>query len=265
MLSVKKFENDYGAPINAYIDNKHNIYFKGRDIALILGCEKPNRALELHVDQKYKVEYKKISRGPQIGDTFNIQPHTIFIKEPGLYSLIFSSKLETAKVFQDWAFSKVLPLIRKYGYFKMFNNPNTSSFKIYDEYDLHIKVVHYIRRIYPDSLIIPRLGEYQDSSYKRFEAYKKGYMKGQPDIIINNRHKQFSGLCIEFKTPQCNGVLSIHQKELLERYAENRYKCLVSNDYDFIIKELNIYMQKIQHKIEPLKKEEDLGYQKNKK
>lgn len=64
MLSVKKLENaEFDVSINAYIDNKQNIYFKGRDVALILGYEKPNRALELHVDQKYKVEYKNIFKG----------------------------------------------------------------------------------------------------------------------------------------------------------------------------------------------------------
>ena len=41
-------------------------------------------------------------------------PQAIFISEPGLYSLIFRSKLETAKMFQDLVFSKVLPSIRKY-------------------------------------------------------------------------------------------------------------------------------------------------------
>lgn len=50
------------------------------------------------------------------------------------------------------------------------------------------------------------LGELQNTSNKIIEACKKGYMKGQPDIIINNHHQNYSGICIEFKTPQCNGV-----------------------------------------------------------
>ena len=55
----------------------------------------------------------------------------------------------------------------------------------------------------------------------------------------------YNGLCIEFKTPQCNGVLSDQQKELIERYEDNGYKCIVSNDYDLITKELNDYMHDI--------------------
>ena len=80
--------------------------------------------------------------------------------------------------------------------YRIFNNPLT--FKIQDEYDLHTKVVQYIRRFYPNLLMIAGLGENQDSSFKRIQSYKKGYMKGQPDLIINNYHKKYCGLCIEF-------------------------------------------------------------------
>jgi len=103
----------------------------------------------------------------------------------------------------------------------MFNNPNTLAFKIEDEYDLHTKVVQYIRRFYPELLMIAGLGENQDTSIKRIESFKKGYMKGQPDLIINNYHKLYRGLCIEFKTPKCIGVISIEQKKMMERYEDN--------------------------------------------
>ena len=89
--------------------------------------------------------------------------------------MVFGSKLDTVKTFQDWVFSEVLPSIRKYGYYRMFNNPNTLTFKIEDEYDLHTKVVQYIRRFYPNVIITPGLGENQDTSSKRIESYKKGY------------------------------------------------------------------------------------------
>lgn len=44
-----------------------------------------------------------------------------FINEPGFYELVFRFKLETAKKFRYWVFSKVLPSIRKYGYYKLFD------------------------------------------------------------------------------------------------------------------------------------------------
>ena len=61
----------------------------------------------------------------------------------------------------------------------MFNNPNTLTFKIEDEYNLHTKVVQYIRRFYPNVIMTPGLGENHDTSSKRIESYKKG-SKGTP-------------------------------------------------------------------------------------
>ena len=46
----------------------------------------------------------------------------VFISESGLYSLVLSSKLKTAKKFKKWITSEVLPSIRKYSYFKLFNS-----------------------------------------------------------------------------------------------------------------------------------------------
>ena len=47
-----------------------------------------------------------------------------FISEPGFYSLVFASKFEAAKKFQDWVFAQVLPSVRKYGQYKLFDNRN---------------------------------------------------------------------------------------------------------------------------------------------
>ena len=57
------------------------------------------------------------------------------------------------------------------------------------------------------------LGELQVTSNKRIESYKKGYIKRQPDLIIQNLHKKYNGLCTEFKTLKRNGVSSEQPKE----------------------------------------------------
>ena len=46
----------------------------------------------------------------------------IILKESGFYSLVLSSKLETAKKFKRWVTSEVLPDIRKFGYYKLFDS-----------------------------------------------------------------------------------------------------------------------------------------------
>ena len=48
-------------------------------------------------------------------DSLGRKQQAIFINESGLYSLILSSKLESAKRFKHWVTSEVLPAIRKQG------------------------------------------------------------------------------------------------------------------------------------------------------
>ena len=60
-----------------------------------------------------------------------------------------------------------------------------------NETDLHYKVVGMIRRFYPDSMLIAGLGENQDTEDKRLDSYRKGYMKGQHDMMVLNYHKDF--------------------------------------------------------------------------
>ena len=90
--------------------------------------------------------------------------------------------------------------------------------------------------------MVAGLGENQDTSSKRIDSWKKGYTKGQPDLMIVNYHKDYNGLCIEFKSPTNIYQISDAQRERKERYKENWYKFILSNDYDYICKRLHKYM-----------------------
>ncbi|EGQ3454215.1 phage antirepressor [Staphylococcus pseudintermedius] len=83
-------------------------YFVGKDIAEILGYSKARNAIAKHVDFEDKKD------APIQGPLGGTQKMTI-INESGLYSLIFSSKLDSAKRFKRWVTSEVLPAIRKHG------------------------------------------------------------------------------------------------------------------------------------------------------
>ena len=83
-------------------------WFVGKDVAEALGYTKARNAMSQHVD-----EGDALKRG--VSDSNNhIQQMTI-INESGLYSLILSSKLPSAKKFKHWVTSEVLPSIRKHG------------------------------------------------------------------------------------------------------------------------------------------------------
>lgn len=82
-------------------------WFVGNDCAKALGYVKPKGAIQNHVDSDDK------QMAPIQDPRGNIG--MMVINESGLYSLIFGSKLETAKEFKHWVTSEVLPQIRKTG------------------------------------------------------------------------------------------------------------------------------------------------------
>lgn len=84
------------------------IWFVGKDVAEILGYERPSKAILDHVDPEDK-------DGFPIQDSIGRMQSTPIINESGLYSLVLSSKLPSAKEFKRWVTSEVLPSIRKHG------------------------------------------------------------------------------------------------------------------------------------------------------
>ena len=181
----------------------------------------------------------------------NFQGSTLYLNESGLYSLIFGSKLESAKAFKRWETRDVLPYIRKtgrYDYCIDHKYNNTLTFKIENEMDLNVKVISFLKKRYPHSLFTVTLGENQDTVHKRMDSFKKGYLRGSPDLIINNLHKHYTGFCIEFKSPKGNGVLSPDQSMILLQYQNNGFKTLVSNDYDHIIEQVIEYFRDVRIK-----------------
>ncbi|AQN32179.1 phage antirepressor [Mammaliicoccus sciuri] len=82
-------------------------YFVGKDVANILGYKNGSRDINAHVDEEDKLKYQISTSGQKRNQTL--------INESGLYSLIFSSKLDSAKRFKRWVTSEVLPAIRKHG------------------------------------------------------------------------------------------------------------------------------------------------------
>ena len=196
--------------------------------------------------------WRTLEGGPQVRAPFkNEQGGSIFINESGLYSLIFGSKLESAKAFKRWVTKDVLPSIRKTGRYDYCINHkynNMLSFKIENETDLHVKVVSFLKKRYPHSLFTVISGENQDTVHKRIDSFKKGYLRGSPDLIINNLHKHYTDFCIEFKSPKGNGVLSPDQTMILLQYQNNGFKILVSNDYDQIIEQIIEYFRDVRIK-----------------
>ncbi len=100
------FENtQFGKLRTVTIDGEP--WFVGKDVATALGYTAVAKAVRTHVDEDDK--------GVTEMDTPGGTQKAVIINESGLYSLILSSKLESAKQFKRWVTSEVLPSIRKHG------------------------------------------------------------------------------------------------------------------------------------------------------
>ena len=116
MIEKSFINNQLGIKFNSYIDSKLKIWFKAKQVATILGYRDTDQAIRKHVDSEDQKSFPVVSTGYSKRG----RP-PIFINEYGLYSLVLSSKLETAKKFKRWITSEVLPSIRKYTYYKIFD------------------------------------------------------------------------------------------------------------------------------------------------
>ena len=109
MNNMMTFRNlEFGA-IRTISSEQGEPMFCGKDVAEALGYKKPENAVAKHVDTEDKTTTLIQGSGS------NYKTQAIFINESGLYALILSSKLESAKRFKRWVTSEVLPAIRKQG------------------------------------------------------------------------------------------------------------------------------------------------------
>lgn len=118
MNDIQIFNNpEFGEIRTVVIDNEP--WFVGKDVANALGYAKERNAVQKYVDEDDALKWGVLTNGGE-------QSMTV-INESGLYSLIFGSKLESAKKFKKWVTSEVLPSIRKTGSYIM---PQTTDGKI---------------------------------------------------------------------------------------------------------------------------------------
>lgn len=106
MNEIQIFENSEFGKIRTLKINGEP-WFVGKDIAENLGYTEAAKAVRKYVDSEDK--------GVSKMDTPGGKQDIIIINESGLYSLVLSSKLPTAKQFKRWVTSEVLPSIRKHG------------------------------------------------------------------------------------------------------------------------------------------------------
>lgn len=120
MNRLQIFENpEFGAVRTVELNGEP--WLVGKDVAKALGYAKPENAIGTHVDS----DDKTITLIQGTGS--NYKSKAVLINESGLYSLVLSSKLPTARKFRHWVTSEVLPSIRRHGLYavdELLNNPD---------------------------------------------------------------------------------------------------------------------------------------------
>lgn len=107
MNNIQIFSNPQFGEIRTLADEANEPMFCAADVCKALGYTNPRKAVVDHVDEGDVTKRDTPT-------TSGVQTMT-FVNESGLYSLIFGSKLDSAKAFKKWVTSEVLPTIRKHG------------------------------------------------------------------------------------------------------------------------------------------------------
>lgn len=140
MNAIKTFENPEFGSIRT-IEINGDVWFVGKDVAEILGYANASKAVSVHVDEEDKQFIMQDIADSQNGNVPMGRTKTAIINESGLYSLILSSKLPTAKKFKHWVTSEVLPAIRKTGSYSvpkdsyLIENPAERARRWAEEYE----------------------------------------------------------------------------------------------------------------------------------
>lgn len=106
MNGIQIFKNEKFGSVRV-IEGEDGPWFVGKDVAFILGYTNTRKAVRDHVDEEDRREERIVTpSGEQTAAVIN---------ESGVYSLILSSKLPSAKAFKRWITTEVLPAIRRTG------------------------------------------------------------------------------------------------------------------------------------------------------
>ena len=203
-------------------------WFRAADVTRHLGYKNGRQAVITFVKQKDRTTKEFLAEGGGA---------CVYINENGLRALIRRSRKPEAEDLEAWVALKMDELKGS----SVRRPKSRMQIQLLNEKDLRYKVVDYLRRFYPQAVLLHGLGELQDTEEKRLDAWAKGYMGGTCDLLIMCPNESYSAFGIEFKTPLGTGILRENQQKFLEKLQEAGCKTLVSNDYDEICKAIMEY------------------------
>ncbi len=141
MDKLQIFQNsEFGEIRVLFKDNLE--WFNTLDLCFILEYKNSRDAVKRHVDEEDVVKHDTLSNGGN--------QQMLYVNESGLYSLIFGSKLESAKKFKRWITSEVLPSLRKTGSYSIGQTSKELELK---EKEIQLKTAEFLNNM-ADSILI---------------------------------------------------------------------------------------------------------------
>lgn len=135
---IIKFDN---VDIPIVVDNDDVIWFYAKKIMEILGYKDIRKTIR-QLQENIKTVYEDIKEFSKYKS--NIQDHTVFINEAGLYEITMKARLKTAERFRLWIFKTVIPTIRRTGRYEMSESQRVELDELnltLDEYKKRVKVL----------------------------------------------------------------------------------------------------------------------------
>lgn len=206
MNEIKIFENREFGSIRT-VEQNGEPWFVGKDVADTLGYQNGSRDINRHVDEEDRIKIMVFDG--------NQNKETIVVNESGLYSLILSSKLPTAKRFKHWVTSEVLPSIRKHG---TYMTPETLEAALLNP-DTMIQLCHQLK----DEQEKRRALEMQVEKDRSKVLFADSVAASKTSILIGELAKIIKQ----------NGVANMGQNRLFEWMRRNGYLiCRKGADYN---------------------------------
>lgn len=214
MQELKIFDNEQFGRVRV-LTKDNGPLFVAKDITDILGYSNTSDAIKKHVDD----EEKDIAKCDTLGGSQNL----LCVNESGLYSLVFGSKLPTAKKFKKWVTSDVLPSIRKHGMYaedELLNNPDlliAAAKKLKEEKEARIqaekqrdKLLHQ-NKLYTTSEIAKELGLSSATKLNNLLADKKIQYKQNKTWLLYSKYSEMELVSIK-QQPLDNGKIIYDRK-----------------------------------------------------
>jgi len=231
------FENQ---KIIIIIDNNNTIWFNAKQICQSLDYVKTKQAISNHVSKEDKIQLKDMNI------TFELrqQPDSIYINEPGLYTLLISSKNPRAKKFVKWLTSNVLPNLRKKNISTTDEEINTLLKKI-NELETKNKLLENDMKLekFPDGAMVYVIEDYDIDKQVFYKIGKTDNMNKR--IKIYNTHSIHKKKVVHYVELLCPLQLETCVRSMLYKYRSKNKKDYFKCDLNKIIKAFDKCLESI--------------------